>query len=469
MTDAGRQRSTLGLAVGITVVWIVVAIALFGIRYWSGHDESVYVAKALGGRDPFIWRPHRALGVSALLSPVTGLGFGVTASRVVMLAFNAVALGIGLVLWIRLLGRWVVIGPSAILLSWLGLNHASAILPNLPTAMTLFATLPALWLTITEPTRLRQGGALAGFVLIGLIRPTALFWLTVGLLVAALADPVVRTHVVALARFVVVAVPLALLTWSVESFVSFDITPLERVKEGRAAIGNYEHDNVVRTLLGNVAHPSGSHFVSLVALSVALGASVVLTIVALRAAEPSRRGALTMAVCVGTAKLVAYVLFPSDGSARFMLAGFLCASVGVGVGLRSLVAGRAWRIGAVATLLTVALIWQLAVAREHAQGVLGSRNAMAAAVTDMRTISDGETCYYESNASFPSFYVGTSCDGTRAVDADDSMQRMEQRADTAHSFLVWRGAIDLRPGWSVVDIGIDARWDLFHYAHESGF
>lgn len=465
---SGRSRATVGVVAVILTVWIAAAIVLFGLRYWSAHDESVYVAKALGGRDPFIWRPHRALGVPALLSPVTGLGFGVTASRVVMLVFNMTAIGVGLALWTRLLGRWVAVGPAALLLSWLGLTYSSAILPNLPTATTLFATLPALWLAVTHPTRISQTLTLTGFVLIGLFRPTALVWITLGIVAATLIDPAVRRHWRPLALLIGIALPSGLLIWSIESYLTFGVNPLERVLDARGAISSYEHDNVVLTLLGNVAHPSGSDLMSLVVLSAALGASAVLTIVALASTNPSTRGVLTLATCVGGAKLLAYVIFPSDGSARFLLTGLLCSSVGLGVGLRTIIAGRTWATGAIAVMMAFALVWQVGVAREHAQAVLRSRNAMAVAVAHMRTISGDATCYYESNVSFPSFYVGTSCGGVRAVEPVQSMQRMEGRRGTVHSFLVWRGEIELRPGWSDVDFGTDAQWRLYHHSNVGG-
>lgn len=458
----GTLRSPVVIASLIAVTWLVVAVGLYGLRYWSGHDESVYVAKALGGPAPFNWGHHRSLGIPALLSPATILGFGPTASRTSIVVFNAAIVATGLWLWIRVYGRWVVIGPTAVLLSWLGLNNATAILPNLPAAAALFATLPALWLALTEPTRFRQAGTIAGFGVVGLLRPTAVFWVAVGIAVALL-DPEVRTHFRQLVVLLAVALPLALLTWVVESFVTFGVTPLERLRRAGSAIVSYEHDSVVVTLLRNVAHPAGSDSMNLVLLSLSLGASSVLVALAFVSVKPAVRGALTITVCVGVSKLVAYVLFPSDGSARFLLPGLLCASVGVGLGLKALAADRTWGVAATATLLLLGLSWQLDLARHDASTVREARAAVSAGLANMHQISGGAACYYESNTSAASFYLGSPCEGSRTVDAERSMQRMEARTDTFHSFLVWRGPIELRDGWTVVETGTEARWRLYHY------
>lgn len=461
----GTRQSAAVIAVTIAATWVVVAVALYGLRYWSGHDESVYIAKALGEPEPFNWGYHRALGIPALLSPVTITGFGVTASRVSIVVFNATVVAIGLWLWIRVSGRWAVIGPTAVLMSWLGLNNATAILPNLPTALALFATIPALWLTLTGPTRLRQGATIAGFVAVGLIRPTALFWITVGI-AAALLDPTVRRHLRQLVGLLALALPLGLLTWGVEAFVTFGVNPLQRVRLARSAIDSYEHENVVVTLLQSVASPSGSDLMNLVVLSTTLGAASVLVALAFTGVARSARGALTISVCVGSSKLLAYVLFPSEASARFLLPGLLCVSVGVGLGLRTLLAGRTWGVAMAATLLVLGLGWQLTLARNDANDVRTARSAISAGFANMHRISDGATCYYESNTTAASFYLGSSCEGSRTADADRSMRRMEERADTTFSFLVWRGPIDLRDGWTVVDTGVDARWRLYQYRRE---
>lgn len=457
------RQSSVVIAVAIAATWVVVAVAMYGLRYWSGHDESVYIAKAFGEPEPFNWGYHRALGIPALLSPVTISGFGVTASRVSIVMFNAAAVAIGLWLWIRVHGRWAAIGPTAVLMSWLGLNNATAILPNLPTAVALFATLPALWLTLTGPSRHWQGATIAGFVVVGLLRPTALFWITVGIAVALL-DPTVRRHVRHLVGLLALALPLALLAWSVEAFVTFGVDPLERVRRARSAIDSYEHENVVVTLLRSVAGPPGSDVMDLVLVSMALGAAAVLIAVAFTGVARSTRGALTITVCVGASKLLAYVLFPSEASARFLLPGLLCVSVGVGLGLRTLVAGKRWGLAMAATVLVLGLGWQLALARHDADDVREARSAISAAVANMRQISDGATCAYESNTTAASFYLGSSCHGARTADAERSMRRMEERTDTDHTFLVWRGSMDPRPGWTVVDLGMEARWQLYHYS-----
>lgn len=467
MASAENRTSRAVTAALPVVLWVIIAVVLFGLRYWAAHDESVYIAKALGGRDPFIWRPHRSLGIPALLSPATGLGFGVTASRVSILIFNAAAVGLAFWLWIGILGRWVIVGPTAVLLSWLGLTNATALLPNLPTAVVLLATVAAFWSAVTRPSRSNRALTLVGFVLIGLLRPTALLWITLGIAAAIGLDPVVRRQFRQILVLLALALPTALLVWSVEAVLTFGINPLERVRVGRRAIASFDHDDVVLTLLRNLSHPFGTDTTSLVIVAAALIAGAALLVVAFDNLEGTRRGALTVVTSVGLSKILAYVIFPSDASGRFLIAGLLCTSVGVGVGLRTVVAGHRWRVTAVAVPLAFALIWQVSMADQNAQAVERSRSAMSAAVTTIRKISDSSSCSFASNVSFPSFYLGTSCSGGRAVDPVESMRTMEGRPDVTHSFLVWKGRVEPRDHWQLVDIGAEARFRLYHFVNEA--
>lgn len=440
------------LAATLVAAWIVSSLLLVGIRRYAAWDEAVYIAKGLGPPDTISWGPQRSLGVPIITSTVTWWQSSVVGARLPMMLVNGVAAFVALRTWQRLVGVGGLIGPGLVLFSWLGLFSAGEIYPNLPTGLLALWAIGALWLASEAPTRSAVITAGVPILALGLIRPTALGWLFIGIIVAS-AAPMVRARARTLLTIFLATSAVGLVPWTVESFLRFG-DPLTRLRSGGSTLQGYDVGNPVAAFVKALAdQPLWATLVTSATLPVigallVAGAVGVYGLVTTGRSRSSAFAPTLLVTAAGVAKLVAYLLIPSSAVARFMVPGLMMMSVAVGVGVAAL-----WRHRVLQPIIVVAVVahlaWHASAAQTVARAVTEQRAGSERVGAVMSSLAGDRPCAFESRFGFPVIQLRSGCTGARATDASESLDRLD--ADARHVFVAWVGEIEVPDGWRRVD------------------
>jgi hypothetical protein len=446
----------------VTMCWVITTIAVVGVGRYAAWDEAVYLAKGLGPPSPVSWGPQRSLGIPIITSFVTWADIPVAGTRVWMLAVNAAVAFAALRVWHRLIGIGGVIGPAVVMFSWIGLFSAGEIYPNLPTGLFALWAVGAGWTWVVSERRSDAIPAVLATVGVGLVRPTALGWLFLGLLIATLLEPSVRANARRLLVGAVVAGTVALAPWMIESFVRFD-GPVQRLRSGRSTIIGYDIGHPVTAYLSTLSQTSIGSGLWQFPTVVLIGVLVVFVsggAIGILSAPQHERGPIALATATGVAKIAAYLILPSTAAARFLLPGLLLLALPFGVGVCVLARRRPVRIALVALLIPF-LALQLAAARAVSVEATQGREALELLGARLATQAGGDPCVFHSRYGYPSIQLRSGCAGSRTIDADASFDVLSAVPGDVRAFVVWNRELEVPDGWDELQGAAAGAWRVY--------
>ncbi|MFF0112771.1 hypothetical protein [Streptomyces prasinus] len=190
-SSPGVPRSTDGaaplavLAAVFTVAQLVLVRPVLGL----GWDEIVYVSQVTSHHPAAFFSAPRARGVSLLVAPVASWSESTALLRVYLALLSGLGLYLALRAWRGLFPTRVLVTAGAFFASlWVTLFYGPQAMPNQWVALgALLAVGCFLRYHADRSARGALWGVAAGAVLMALMRPTDAVWVTIPLLVLALA------------------------------------------------------------------------------------------------------------------------------------------------------------------------------------------------------------------------------------------------------------------------------------------
>ncbi|MFC1229556.1 MULTISPECIES: hypothetical protein [Streptomyces] len=190
-SSPGIARSTAGaaplavLAAVFTVAQLVLVRPVLGL----GWDEIVYVSQVTSHHPAAFFSAPRARGVSLLVAPVASWSESTALLRVYLALLSGLGLYLALRAWRGLFPTRVLVTAGAFFASlWVTLFYGPQAMPNQWVALgALLAVGCFLRYHADHSARGALWGVAAGAVLMALMRPTDAVWVTIPLLVLALA------------------------------------------------------------------------------------------------------------------------------------------------------------------------------------------------------------------------------------------------------------------------------------------
>jgi hypothetical protein len=446
----------------VVVCWIMTTLAVVGVRRYAAWDEAVYLAKGLGPPTPISWGPQRSLGMPIITSFVTWADAPVAGVRLWVLTVNGAVAFLTLRVWYKLIGLAGIIGPALIMFSWIGLFSAGEIYPNFATAVFALWAVGAGWSWVVSSQRTNAIQALLATAGVGLVRPTALGWLFLGLLVATLLEPTVRSEARRLLAGAGFAIVVALTPWVIESFARFD-GPIQRLRSGRTTIVGYDIGHPVTAYLSTLTTSSvgaGMWRFEMILLVGLLSAFTAAAILGFMSAPRHVRAPMALAGCTGIAKVSAYLILPSTAAARFLLPGLLLLSVPVGVGLSVLALRRPVRLALIALFIPLVTL-QLAIARNVAVEETQGRARLEQLGVQLAREAGDSPCVFHSRYGYPSVQLRSGCIGRRTTDPTASFDRLAAEPNDVRVFVLWTGELEAPAGWAELAGEAPESWRVF--------
>ncbi|MFF8606497.1 ArnT family glycosyltransferase [Streptomyces sp. NPDC015346] len=320
----GAAARPLPLLAGVAAAFALVHLVLVAPGLGLGWDETVYVSQVSPQAPAAFFSAPRARGITYLVAPVAALTTSVAALRVYMAVLAGCGLFLALWVWRRLLPAPVLALAGALFASlWVTMFYASQAMPNLWVAYGALAAVGCFLRAARDPG---DGRALigmgAGVAFAALMRPTDAVWLTLALVVAALAMP--RTRRRGLLVLVAAAgVTVGCAEWVIEAYVHYGglAARLRRASEIQGHLGWYfSVDDHVRALGGRALcrpcdvpwrYPASALWFLALPLFVAGG---VLSAVRARSRTP-----ILLATAVGAALAAPYLFTVGYAAPRFLL------------------------------------------------------------------------------------------------------------------------------------------------------
>ncbi|MET9395504.1 hypothetical protein ABZY20_34675 [Streptomyces sp. NPDC006624] len=185
-TGGGRgDRALAVLAAAFTVAQLALVRPVLGL----GWDEIVYVSQVTSHTPAAFFSAPRSRGVSLLVAPVASWSSSVPLLRVYLALLSGLALFLALRAWRGLFPTRVLVTGGALFASlWMTLFYGPQAMPNYWVAIGALISVGC-FLRAREERSARGAvwGVAAGAALMAWMRPTDAVWVTVPLLVLALA------------------------------------------------------------------------------------------------------------------------------------------------------------------------------------------------------------------------------------------------------------------------------------------
>ncbi|MEU9285015.1 hypothetical protein AB0D57_09870 [Streptomyces sp. NPDC048275] len=420
-----------------TLVQLVVVRPGMGL----GWDETVYVSQIGTQGPPAFFSAPRARGVTLLVAPIASWSTSTELLRVYLAVLSGLGLYLALRVWRELFPTRVLALAGALFASlWVTLFYGPQAMPNYWVAIgALICVGCFLRVRADRLDRAALWGVVAGTALMAWMRPTDAVWVTLPLLVLAVAERLWRLSVALLAGLVAGA-----LEWVIEAYISYGglgqrLSDASRVQGGLG--WHFAVDDQLRSLGGRalcrpctvpMPNPVVTAWWFVLPLLAAVG-----LVVAVRAHRTART--LLPLLCAATAA-APYLFMIGYAAPRFLLPVYALLVIPVADALFHLVtteSGR-WRPVAAAVIalgLAGHLAVQFAVLEHTVDRTTADRRAWSRTAGELHRLGVRPPCLLTGHEAIPvAYYTGCSSaatSGNNANSTEADILRTSRRIPTA--------------------------------------
>ncbi|KOT40774.1 membrane protein [Streptomyces caelestis] len=430
-----RHGGTRPLAV-LAAVFTLAQLLLVRPALGLGWDEIVYTSQVTSHHPAAFFSAPRSRGVSLLVAPVASWSESTVLLRVHLALLSGLALHLALRSWRGLFPTRVLVTAGAFFASlWVTLFYGPQAMPNYWVAVGALAAVGCFLRHRADPS---PGGPLwgmaAGAALMAWMRPTDAVWVTVPLLVLALAGRHGRSLLALVGGLLAGGVP-----WVAEAYTAFGglrerLAEASRVQGGLGL--NIAVDDQLRSLggralcrpcTGAMPHPVITLWWFVLPLLAVLG-----LIVAVRARR-TLRTAVPLA-CATTAALP-YLFMIGYAAPRFLQPAYALLAIPVADALWHLVTAPRgkWRPAArtlVALGLAGHLTVQLTVLAHTVDRNTDSRRDWARTAGDLHRLGVRPPCLITGHEAIPiGYYTGCSSGSTAGNNENTTAGEILRTAD----------------------------------------
>ncbi|MFF3888641.1 hypothetical protein [Streptomyces sp. NPDC001914] len=425
---APRRIGGTGVLALVAAAFALAQLVLVHPDMGLGWDETVYVSQVSSHAPAAFFSAPRARGVSLLAAPVASWSSSTTLLRIYLSLLSGLGLFVALRAWRGLFPVRVLALAGALFATlWVTVFYGPQVMPNYWVAIGALVCVGGF-------VRARAGGrdraALwgtgLGAALMAWMRPTDAVWVTLPLLVLAVAVPGWRRARPLLA--LVAGLSSGAAEWIVEAYVSYG-GPGQRLADGSRIQGglgwNIAVGDQMRSLGGRVlcrpctgGMPDTAVMVwwFVLPLIAALG-----LVIAVRARRPAPT--LVLLACATTAG-IPYLLMIGYAAPRFLLPLYALVAIPVADAIVRLVTapGGRWRpvtVTLVALALAGHLAAQFAVLQDTVRRTADSHRGWAATAAELHRLGVRPPCTLAGYRSVPiAVYAGCSSVPAGGRDAD---------------------------------------------------
>ncbi|MFF7791105.1 hypothetical protein [Streptomyces sp. NPDC007991] len=426
------DRPLAAVAAVFTVAQLVLVRPVLGL----GWDEIVYVSQVTPDTPAAFFSAPRSRGVSLLVAPIASWSSSTPLLRVYLALLSGLALYLALRAWRGLFPTRVLAAGGALFASlWVTLFYGPQAMPNYWVAIGALVTVGCFLRARAHPrARTALWGVAAGAALMAWMRPTDAVWVTVPLLVLALARRHWRLLLVLSAGLAAGAVE-----WVIEAYVGHGglgqrLSDASRIQGGlgwQIAVDDQLRSlggrALCRPCTGSMPHPVVT--VWWFALPVLAGLGL---LVAARARRLGRT--LVPLACAATAALP-YLFMIGYAAPRFLQPAYALLAIPVADALWHLVRtpGRTWRpVAATAVALGLAghLAVQIAVLENTVSRNTDSRRDWDRTAGALHRLGVSPPCLLTGHEAIPiGYYTGCSSGATSGHNENTTVADVLRTAD----------------------------------------
>ncbi|MGM1077538.1 hypothetical protein ACS0VI_15035 [Streptomyces sp. H28] len=185
----GRRAAGTGPLAAVAAVFTVAQLLLVRPVLGLGWDEVVYVSQVTSHHPAAFFSAPRSRGVSLLVAPVASWSSSTVLLRCYLAVLSGLALYVALRAWRGLFPTRVLVTGGAFFASlWITLFYGPQAMPNYWVAVGALVTVGCFLRRSENPSaRAALWGVAGGAALMAIMRPTDAVWVSVPLLVLALA------------------------------------------------------------------------------------------------------------------------------------------------------------------------------------------------------------------------------------------------------------------------------------------
>ncbi|MEU3948488.1 hypothetical protein [Streptomyces sp. NPDC029526] len=425
-------RPLAAVAAVFTVAQLVLVRPVLGL----GWDEIVYVSQVTSHHPAAFFSAPRSRGVSLLVAPVASWSSSTVLLRLYLAALSGLALYGALRAWRGLFPTRVLVTGGAFFASlWITLFYGPQAMPNHWVAVGALVTVGCFLRRHENPSaRLALWGVAGGAALMAVMRPTDAVWVSVPLVVLALARRHVRLLLVLAAGLAAGAAD-----WIVAAFVSYGGLG-ERLAEASRIQGglgwHFALDDQLRSLggralcrpcTGSMPHP----VITLWWFALPLLALLALY-VAVRAGQLTRT--LLPLACASTAAFP-YLFMIGYAAPRFLQPTYALLAFPVAAALWHLARrpGGGWR-PVLAPLVALCVAGHLAVQSTvlvyTADRTIDSRRDWTRTARELHRLGVAPPCLLTGHQAIPiGYYTGCSSGATAGNNANTTVAAILRTAD----------------------------------------
>lgn len=323
------------LLAAVAVLHAVSPLALMGVHWWFGIDETVYLSQINAHVPPGLFSAPRARGATLIAAPITATTSSVAAVRLWVTGLSGMGLFLAFRPWLAL-RRGYAVPLAALLFSslWTVIYYGFEVMPNEWVAFCLLAACGLLLGYLRDGRRTQLAGVVTSMAICALFRPSDALYAGAALVASCL---LLRGPVRARSRAVVavtVGTALGSAEWVVEAFTRFGGLA-RRVSLAQAEQGgggtHFAGAAQVRALAGPLLCRNGCQPHTAVAYQLWWPALFGLVVVGVRRAG-AQRSAELVAVAVGVAMAAQYVFTVTYAAPRFLIPTYALLSVPAATG-----------------------------------------------------------------------------------------------------------------------------------------
>ncbi|MFH9009323.1 hypothetical protein ACH4E5_39610 [Streptomyces afghaniensis] len=432
-----RRRSRVdGPLAAVAAAFAVAQLVLVRPVLGLGWDEIVYVSQVTSHTPAAFFSAPRSRGVSLLVAPIASWSSSTPLLRVYLALLSGLALYLALRAWRGLFPtRVLAVGGALFASLWVTLFYGPQAMPNYWVAIGALITVGCFLRARAQPSaRAALWGIAAGAALMAWMRPTDAVWVTVPLLVLALARRHWRLLLVLVAGLAAGAVE-----WVIEAYVGHGgigqrLSDASRIQGGlgwQIAVDDQLRSLGGRALCRPCTGPMPNPLVTLwwFVLPVLAGLGL---LVAARARRLGRT--LVPLACAATAALP-YLFMIGYAAPRFLQPAYALLAIPVADALWHLVRtpGRKWRPVA-ATLVALGLAGHLAAQIAVLEGAV-SRNTESRRDWDrtagtLHRLGVRPPCLLTGHEAIPiGYYTGCSSGATSGHNENTTVADILRTAD----------------------------------------
>lgn len=428
--------------VAVAVVFTLAQLALVRPVLGLGWDEIVYVSQVTSHHPAAFFSAPRSRGVSLLVAPVASWSSSVPLLRVYLALLSGLALYLALRTWRGLFPvRVLAVGGAFFASLWVTLFYGPQAMPNYWVAIGALISVGCfLQARAKRSVRAALWGVAAGAALMAWMRPTDAVWVTVPLLVLALARRHWSLLLALVAGLLAGGVP-----WVIEAYVGYGglgerLSEASRIQGGlgwQIAVDDQMRSlggrALCRPCIGPMPHPVVMVWWFVLPVLAGLG-----LVVAARARRLGRT--LVPLACAATAALP-YLFMIGYAAPRFLQPAYALLAIPVADALWHLVRnpGGKWRpVAASLVALAVAghLAVQIAVLEAVVSRNIDNRRDWGRTADALHRLGVRPPCLLVGNEAIPiGYYTGCSSGATSGNNESTTpaeILRTAERLPVAH-------------------------------------